>query len=171
MIMYLSYLIQIQVYLMFVFSNIQTLSSLLPFNDRFLTVVTKLDRLTSFEFHAENEEDSDRIKLQLQFLLDQASHLRSLSFGKSLKSDLPIELISHSVRRLDLEKYSYDNEQCAHLSRSSLGRQCTTLIIQVKDQQNIVDLVNNMPHLQALKVRFKDTILFQKELLGIGCKR
>jgi hypothetical protein len=145
------------------FSNIQTLSLLLPFNDRFLTIVTKLDRLTSLDFYVEKDEDSDQIQLQIQLLLDRSSHLRSISFGKWLRSGLPMALTSLSVCRLDLEKYVYDNkisyfddEQCVQLSRSPLGRQCETLLIQVKDHRNIVDLVNNMPRLQVLKVQCRD---------------
>ena len=138
------------------FSNIQTLSLLLPFNDQFLIIVAKLDRLTSLEFYVEKDGDLDRIQLQIQQLLDQASCVRSLTFGRSLNYDLPMKLTSNSVRRIDIEKSTYDRKQCAQLSRSPLGRQCTTLIIQVKHPHDIVDLVKRMPHLQALKVRLEN---------------
>jgi hypothetical protein len=141
------------------FSNIQTLSLLLPFNDRFLTIITKLDRLTSLDLYVEKDENPDQIQLQIQLLLDRAPRLRSLSFGRWLRSGFHrplMTLTSLSVCRLDLEKYVYDNEQCVQLIRSPLGRQCETLLIQVKDHRNIVNLVNNMSHLQVLKVQCRD---------------
>jgi hypothetical protein len=52
----------------------------------------------------------------------------------------------------------FDDEQCVQLSRSPLGIQCKTLSIRVKNRRNIVDLVNNMPNLQALLVRSEDDI-------------
>ena len=74
-----------------------------------------------------------------------------------------MEITSVSVRRLELQGYDYNNEsryydenQCIQLSRSSLGIQCETLLIKVKNQRNIIDLVNNMPNLQALNVRCED---------------
>jgi hypothetical protein len=62
-----------------------------------------------------------------------------------------MKITSASVRQLDLQEYTYDDdwrcfddEQCVELSRSPLGIQYETLLIKAKDQRNILDLVNNI---------------------------
>lgn len=47
-------------------------------------------------------------------------------------------------------KVGLDGKQCIQLCRSSLIKQCDTLSVRVKNQKSIIDLVNNMPNLQAL---------------------
>jgi hypothetical protein len=140
--------------------NVQHLELPLPFNDQFLTVVPKLDRLRSLTTFVENDENLNIVPFQLQYLLDQATCLRSLSFGEWSLVGLQVPSIgftSVSVRHLILQTITYDDEQCMQLSRSPLGRQCETLSITVKYRKNIVELINNMPQLQALVVRCKES--------------
>ncbi|UJR14299.1 hypothetical protein I4U23_001289 [Adineta vaga] len=82
----------------------------------------------------------------------------------TLDSDMPpVNLVNNSIHRLDVKAYTndfdcytYNTEQCIQLARSSLGMQCVTLVIRVKTRENIFDLLNNMPNLQALIIRFHD---------------
>jgi len=54
------------------FCNIQSLSLSLPFHDLFLSVVCRLDRLTSLTVSIGKNENLDNIQSQLQLLLDRA---------------------------------------------------------------------------------------------------
>jgi hypothetical protein len=140
-------------------SNIQNLHLSLPFEEQFLTVVTKFDRLRSLIIVVENGENLNIIPSQLQYLLDRAPRLRSLGFGEWSTFGLPVPPIgftSASVRHLILRTITYDDEQCMQLSHSPLGRQCETLSISVEYRRNIIELINNMPQLQALVVRCKE---------------
>ncbi|CAF3150270.1 unnamed protein product [Rotaria sp. Silwood2] len=148
------------------FSSIQYLSLSLPFNDQFLIVVSKFDRLTSLNISINNHKKTDNILSQLQMLLDRAPCLYSLSLGawSSLNLQIPlIENTSKSIRRLNFQGYAsgkswcyFDDEQCHQLSHSPLGVQCETLLIKVKTRKNILDLVNSMSNLRALNVRCAD---------------
>jgi hypothetical protein len=142
------------------FSNIRYLTLSLPFNDQFLLVVPKLDKLISLNVSVHVE--SENVQSQLQFLLDRAPRLHSLSFDSWLPS-VQIENTSTSVRRLDLQASPFYNDwcwfndqRCAILSRSSLGVQCQTLLINVENRTNVLDLVNTMMNLRALNVQCKD---------------
>ncbi|UJR19176.1 hypothetical protein I4U23_022306 [Adineta vaga] len=82
----------------------------------------------------------------------------------------PMELTSASVRQLDVRGYTSQNtwccfneEQCYELTRSPLGIQCVTLLIRVQTRQNILDLLNNMPNLQALAVECEDDYWTKKD--------
>jgi hypothetical protein len=145
------------------FSNIRFLSLLLPFDDQFLSVVSKLDQLVSLDVSVDSH--SEDIQSQLQFLLDRAPRLQSLSFGSWLLSSQvsPIENTRVLVYRLNLQNYAngshlryFNNQQCSILSRSPLGVQCETLLINVEKRTNIVDLVNTMMNLRALIVQCED---------------
>jgi hypothetical protein len=142
------------------FSDIRYLTLSLPFNDQFLLVVPKLDKLISLNVSVHVE--SENVQSQLQFLLDGAPRLHSLSFGSWLPS-VQIENTSTSVRRLDLQASPFYNDwcwfndqRCAILSHSSLGVQCQTLLINVENRTNVLDLVNTMMNLRALNVQCKD---------------
>jgi hypothetical protein len=74
-----------------------------------------------------------------------------------------MDLTSISIRQLDLQGSTidhewrcFDDEQCIQLTHSSLGIQCQTLLIKVKHRRRIPNLVNHMPHLQALSIRCDD---------------
>jgi hypothetical protein len=148
------------------FPNIQHLSLRFPFDDQFLSVVSKLDQLTRLEVSVYKNENLENIESQLQFLLDQTPYLRSLGFAVRLLSRFQMSMMkitSDSVRELNLKSGGdkdmwlwYDDEQCVQLSRSFLGIQCKTLLIDVKNRRNVLDLVNNMPNLRALNVRCGD---------------
>jgi hypothetical protein len=146
------------------FSNLRSLSLSLPFNDQFLSVVSKLDQLVSL--YVSVDDYSNNIQSQLQFLLDRATRLRSLSFGSWLSSSPQVSTIENTsvaVRRLDLQGYidgshrrCYNDQQCVILSRSPLGVQCETLLIKVENRTNVLDLVNTMTNLRALNVQCED---------------
>ena len=148
------------------FCYIQNLSLTLPFNDKFLFVVSKLDRLTSLYISIAKYEDLDNSQLQLQLILDRAIRLHLLSFDSmslSICRALVMEITSSSSHQLDLKGYSYhddwlcfDEASCIQFSHSPLGKQCQTLSINVKNRKNILDLVNNMPNLHALNIRCED---------------
>ncbi len=68
-----------------------------------------------------------------------------------------------SIRRLDFKgNLSYDqcpffnHEQCIALTRSSLGKQCEVLSIEVRHRRNIIFLIDTMINLRAMNVRFQD---------------
>ncbi len=146
------------------FSNLRSLSLSLPFNDQFLSVVSKLDQLVSL--YVSVDDYSNNIQSQLQFLLDRATRLRSLSFGSWLSSSPQVSTIENTsvaVRRLDLQGYidgshrrCYNDQQCVILSRSPLGVQCETLLIKVENRTNVLDLVNTITNLRALNVQCED---------------
>ncbi|CAF0730370.1 unnamed protein product [Adineta steineri] len=52
------------------------------------------------------------------------------------------------------------------LIRSSLITQCQTLLIKVKNQKNILDLINSMPNLKSLTVECLDDRRIDRNLLG-----
>jgi hypothetical protein len=68
-----------------------------------------------------------------------------------------------SIRRLDfLDGQCHNNEACATLINSSLGRQCEVLLIEVENRTDIIYLINNMSNLRMLifrceYVRWDDT--------------
>ena len=55
------------------------------------------------------------------------------------------------------QRRQFTAEQCSELIQSSLGEQCETLTIRVKDRRIVLQLVNGMKHLQAMKVQCDDT--------------
>ncbi|CAF1032880.1 unnamed protein product [Adineta steineri] len=146
------------------FPNIHKLSISLPFDDRFLTIISKFDHLLSM--YVKVEDDNDSVIPQLQLLLDQAPRLHSLVFGPwmtSFSQVPPIENTSASVYELNLQGYAdrdhlrcFDAHQCTTLSRSPLGVQCKMLHIKVLNRTNILYLVNTMSNLQALNVHCED---------------
>jgi hypothetical protein len=148
------------------FNNLEHLSLSLPFNEQFFFIVSKFDRLRSLFVHTDKNKNLNNIQFQLQLILDQASRLYSLEFTTWSRSDSepPFKgLHSASVRRLDLirfnfndQDYHFDEKECIELSRSPLGIQCETLIITVKNQRNILTLINNMPNLRSLYVHSLD---------------
>jgi hypothetical protein len=148
------------------FSHLQHLTLSFPLDDQFFSVFSGFDQLTSLYVSVSRNVKLDTLQSQLQFLLYRSPHLRSLSFGIWFSSNLqvpPMEMTSISVRQLylrgltcDSEWRCFDDKDCNHLYRSPLGKQCETLSIKVRNRRNILDLVNNMPNLQALNVQCKD---------------
>lgn len=145
------------------FTSIQHLSLSLPFNEQFLAVVPKLDRLVSLIVSINNSKRTESIDAQLQQLLERAVHLTALSFGSwcGANADLPFTTSSSkSVRTLNFNGYfcgknwrCFDDEHCTQLIQSPLGKQCETLLIKVQSRANILELVHRMVRLQALHVR------------------
>ncbi len=42
------------------------------------------------------------------------------------------------------QMFHYDRKQCIELSQSSLGIQCQVLVIEIKEAQSIIELINSM---------------------------
>jgi hypothetical protein len=129
----------------------------LPFDKHFLNFVPKLDQLTSMEvslsINYTNQSD-------LQVLLNQAPNLYSLSIIFSTISTLEFFLAADirnvSIRKLSFERMWYNRKQCAILCRSSLGKQCETLIIGVQNKHCIIHLINEMIKLRSLTIQTYD---------------
>ena len=147
------------------FHNIRHLEMTIPFSDRFLSVLPRLDQLTSLDVSSDSEGDADLALSQLQSLIDLAPRLYFLSishWNSSIIQNLPLNLTSNSIRRLDMQSHHYlkrdrcfNRAQCAAFLRSPLAQQCEVLQIVVNDRSIIDDLINRMASLQALKVVFQ----------------
>ncbi len=143
------------------FSNISHLEIILPFNENFFSNIPSLDHLISLDVTL---LPGDSVYNQLQILLNRASRLYLLRF--SHLSDLEMilfKITNPSIRRLDfftkesmLYSWYFNREQCLALANSSLGQQCQTLIIDIKNRINILELINNMSKLQSLTFQCKD---------------
>ncbi|CAF3217617.1 unnamed protein product [Rotaria sp. Silwood2] len=143
------------------FPNISHLEIILPFNEKLLSNIPSLDHLISLDVTL---LPGDSVYNQLQLLLNRAPRLHLLRF--SHVSDLEIILFkiqNTSIRRLDfftkesmLYSWYFNKEQCIALANSSLGRQCQTLVIDIKHRTNVHDLINNMSNLQSLIFQCKD---------------
>ncbi|UJR07830.1 hypothetical protein I4U23_012113 [Adineta vaga] len=115
------------------FNNLEHVSSSLPLNERFYSIVSRFNRLQSLFIYTEKNNNINNIRFQLQLILDQATHLHSLEFSTWSRTDSEapfIGLYSHSVRQLDLirfifndQTYHFDEKEIIQLSRSSLGMQ------------------------------------------------
>jgi hypothetical protein len=137
----------------------------IPFADRFLFVLPRLDQLISLNVSSDSEDDADIALSQLQILIDRAPRVYFLTIShwdSSIIQHLPLNLTSNSIRRLDMQSDHYlkrdrcfNREQCAAFLRSPLAQQCEVLQIVVNDRSIVDDLINGMANLQALKVVFQ----------------
>jgi hypothetical protein len=149
------------------FPNITYLSVTLPINNHLLSIIKKLDQLSSLEVsRSKNMLDVDA-QSQLQNILDHAPYLNSLKFSSWREAQqnssmtvklTPIILKTRSIQRVNLCGYDFwfNDEECAQMSHSSLGRQCEILFIKVQNRTNILYLINSMRHLRALIVQSRD---------------
>jgi hypothetical protein len=147
------------------FHNIRHLKMTIPFADRFLFVLPRLDQLISLNVSSDSEDDADIALSQLQILIDRAPRVYFLTIShwdSSIIQHLPLNLTSNSIRRLDMQSDHYlkrdrcfNREQCAAFLRSPLAQQCEVLQIVVNDRSIVDDLINGMANLQALKVVFQ----------------
>lgn len=137
------------------FRNISQLILFLPFNQKFLYNIPSLYHLIFLDVSL---LPGDTVYAQLQLLLDLAPHLHTLRF--SHLSDLDGRLFkieNSSIRRLEfftkessLYAWYFTKQQCIELANSPLGRQCQTLVIDIKERTSINDLIENMINLQSL---------------------
>ncbi len=139
------------------FNNLRHLSVELPANDLFWLMVPRFDRLTSLRVSW--SDDNAICVFQLQNILDRAPRLHSIQFlsWPFFCCEVPPFQNRHaSVCQLDVRASDlwYSNKECVELGASPLGIQCKVLFIRVQNQQCVLDLINNMPNLQALFVRF-----------------
>lgn len=144
------------------FQNIRQIELTIPYPDIFLSLLLRIDRLTSLNVNSTGDIDSDTALLQLNDLINQVPFLHSLTISDwpaSSIQELPLHIKSNSIRRLDLQSGHYLNrdrcfnsQQCAAFLRTSWAKQCEVLQIVVNDQSIIDDLINNMTNLRALKV-------------------
>jgi len=139
------------------FPHLRHLTAELPIHDRFWSILLELDQLTTLDISL---SDADITISQWQILLNRATNLRSLKINSSSLSVIIsfIQNINISVCRLNFQGNDqwFDDEQCTILINSSLGVQCEILAIDIKSCNSILDLVNNMINLRALKVRCED---------------
>ncbi|CAF3340462.1 unnamed protein product [Rotaria sp. Silwood2] len=146
----------------FRFSNIQHLDITFPMCDQFLLNIPRLDHLISLVASNRDDTDSDNAFNQLQYLIDRAPHLYSLTietWSSSIIQEIPGKINSTSIRRLDLQSFYYpkcdrcfNTEQCLRFTRSPLAIQCEVLLIVIENRTVIHDLVHRMKNLRALKV-------------------
>ncbi|CAF1298591.1 unnamed protein product [Rotaria sordida] len=139
------------------FLNIKYLHIEFPINDKFWFIVPSLNRLRSLNVSSY----ADSYQLQLQTLLDRASHLETLTISQDGSLSVQLSLLkctTTSVRRFHLGNYNhcFNKEQCITLSRSPLMVQCEVLSIEVDDPECIINLIKNMTHLRSLYVYWDD---------------
>ena len=153
------------------FINLRHMKIKLPFNETFWSVIPSLHRLISLDITSSQLTDYP----QLQAVIGRASHLYSLRFcvlnNFSMKS---FNIYSTSIRRLEFysnygphSKY-FNSTECTIFTRSSLARQCQILIIDVESRQNILELIQNMPNLQALNIQSNKFQNKKRDLLEIN---
>jgi len=149
------------VYFPIQFLNISHLEIILPFNIEFLSNIPSLNHLISLDVTLLS---GNSVYHQLQTLLHRAPHLYLLRFSHVSDFEMILFQISNpSIRRLDfftkesmLYSWYFNKEQCIALANSSLGQQCRTLVIDIKNRTNIIDLIDNMSNLQSLTFQCKD---------------
>ncbi|CAF1339852.1 unnamed protein product [Rotaria sordida] len=139
------------------FLNIKYLCIKFPINDKFWSVVPSLNRLCSLDVSSY----ADSYQLQLQTLLDRASHLETSTISQDGSLSVQLSLFkctTTSVHRLHLDGYNhcFNKEQCITLSRSPLMVPCEVLSIEVDDPESIINLAKNMTHLRSLYVCWDD---------------
>jgi hypothetical protein len=133
----------------------------LPTEDDFWSTMSTTGQLYSLIISL--SANTVHTKLQLQALLDKASHLYSLELHSESTSHVSLtDITSKSVRRLNLIALGqcYNEEKCIAFVCSPLGIQCEVLTIEVDNRTNILYLVRNLKNLRALKVRCKDDLEF-----------
>ncbi|CAF1504007.1 unnamed protein product [Adineta steineri] len=148
------------------FSNLHHLSVELPLSDCFRAIFPKLNHLISLDVWSCDDCDNTFVQSQLQMLLDWIPYLTKLSFVSWPNSFYHWPFVrtkNRSIDRLEFEApggsgYSqvFNDELCAKLISSSLGTQCQTLVIRVKNRTNIMDLINSMNNLRAMSVRCEE---------------
>lgn len=94
---------------------------------------------------------------QLQTFLHRTPQLYALRFNSFEGSITGLfQLTCPSVRRLDFtmaqwrRRLVFNQENCLNLIRSSLGRQCEVLLIELENRHDIVELVGKLCHLRVL---------------------
>lgn len=138
------------------FFHIEHLSIDLPVSAYFHCLVPRLDHLISIDVLSDNYDD--HCQEQLQDLLDRAPRLTSIRISwKTLSSSLQqlFESQHLSVYQLELLYYggTFDREQCMMLRKIISTIQCRVLNLVLADRTFMLDLINTMPHLQAINVQ------------------
>ncbi|CAF1379685.1 unnamed protein product [Adineta ricciae] len=143
------------------FRNICYLSLELPTHNMLNSALLTLDHLQTLNVFT--RDNNVEIRKQLQILFDCAPCLNALKItcgNLDALESLLLSTFSLSIRRLDVQEYIdneheyyFNSQQCATLCKSSFGKQCTMLRINVEDPMDVVDLVYSMPNLCALNVQ------------------
>ena len=95
---------------------------------------------------------------------------RFILFTKSIEGFF--QLTSSSVRRLDLNlalvKHGliWNHENCMNLIRSPLGRRCEVLIIRLESKNDILEIIEKMPHLRVLICRMGNDNSVRSKILS-----
>jgi hypothetical protein len=129
------------------FPNVRHLEVFRSLDDAFWMSISELNKLQSLEISSRLPLDS------VQSLLDQTPKLHSL-----ILYDYMRKLNNTSIRRLDLLSKCdcLNNKQCEELSRSSLITRCEVLLIKIANAMCLSPLIENMPHLRALKIQCRN---------------
>ncbi|CAF4823023.1 unnamed protein product [Rotaria sp. Silwood1] len=148
---------------------IRHLHLILPFTEILLSNLPQFDRLIHLQVGCFPFIDGNMAVYQLQKLLDQSPYLYSLeilTWFPLFVQEIPLNLMSHSIRSLKFENTScsidktgisfFNDYKCFVLINSPIGIQCEFLSLIVEKRTNIIDLVNGLPNLRTLKVRSKD---------------
>jgi hypothetical protein len=139
------------------FPRLHHLELKLPFNDNLWTSIPTFDQLQTLDVSLSYTEAYNKDALfQLQTLLERAPQLHSLTVKSSIDSLLPLlECTNQSIVKLDFQNCNeyFNSSNCATLFLSSLGKQCKILSINVDDRMNILQLVKEIPQLQALNIQ------------------
>ncbi|CAF1267366.1 unnamed protein product [Rotaria magnacalcarata] len=134
------------------FCNVQHLKLNCTGTDQPLSVIPKLDRLTSLDLSL----CKDWSLCQLETLLDSAPNLYSVIFNEFACLQIQsINVRSKSIRRLVLKGY-FENIRCKAFVRSQLGGLCEVLVINLTDRTTILELINTMANLRSLNCKCAD---------------
>jgi hypothetical protein len=139
------------------FNRIEDLQLSLPYDHRFLSIITSFDHLSAMTLILWND-----YPYQLQSLLDKMPRLSSLTFRFwSTEEFPPFNMTSKSVRSLDLKGHDhfhnahrFNVEECETLCQLPLVIQCQELRIEVSDLASIVVLIYMMKNLRLLYIRY-----------------
>ena len=142
------------------FVNLRNLELPFPFEDHFPKIVPRLDRLTTLELTSSADADeTDQSLTDLRLLLDQATHLSSLTLDYLVLSRLALETLNNRfLRQLDLmtsDGHFYGSE-CLPLIQSLMNDRCQVLLMNLESRTIVPDLVETLTHLRALTFQCQD---------------
>ena len=136
-------------------NNIHYLYLTIPYNDSFYSIIKKYDQIKFLHITLVNSMNKND-ELKLQILFNKLNNLYSLKFYSWTIEDLfPIELKNSSIRQIDLRgvKLFYNNFQCQKLCQSSIIQQCKIIFINLKQENDIIYLIQHLNNLCILIVK------------------
>ncbi|CAF5218528.1 unnamed protein product, partial [Rotaria magnacalcarata] len=142
------------------FSKIRHLKITFPFNEKFWSCISALNRLQSVNITLLS---TDFAYSQLQDFLNQTLHLYSVKLAhlKNLSMQF-FTVTSPSIRKLNLIAKSkssiryFTRNECSVLVHASLILQCEVLLIGIKERSDIIELMNAIPNLRSFVCHCND---------------